>query len=989
MSLFIKLGSPKRTQELGSPLRMMSQALQGEPLQKLSSFEKLSLLLSQEKRDDEERDASACKIGAWYRRIAKIGQIRRAMLPLPAVVVSLLLRRRPLPESFEQCQGVMAGGATDISKFLASLPLDPQLRAKNSQARSSRTLICAVLMALYPGDVLQADGVRDDSTEAFCCAATAKMLLVALRRLVQHTSSGSGLVFHRHLLVYRYAVRSFLLHFETWKALDAERVGRSLELPYCQAYSVMLAARMALRGESPQEQAMAQNVCTQTQQHLAKIRAMFLHVRGSPAGEARLEELNALVEASNPFDFLATQEGEEKREEVFQIITEPPSDGAFGGLGKEVSALAAAQRKVETEVTDQMRDAEMRLLERLSLIAGVENERLAYEICADPLYRLPHAPEPAAIAFPYDLSPPPSPRPSTQQSSSSSPSPAAIRGQMLRLINDRLVWSLLRSPFAVDGDLVAGAVGPFLAWAPGAQAVQILAGRVLASYEEGEAAYVDVEFLYDGTVERKLPVRPAPSGSASAQVYSVLWADSVLCDPRAFIVALEDVCGRIGGLTPKRPELLQQLLTSLDLPFLAQMLAARSLGGEELCVVACKLFFAIDQLQSQGRIEEPARKVWVKTYLAAARDPAQTWAGRVLLMPALFEFVSSSVEQISRDMANYYVDGLVPVLRQHGPRFLCDRLVQRVDAGKSSLAATAHAMQQHLRPGALNACLTTLAEAGAEQAVKLLQQFPEHDVPHEAVLGNAQACGPRDWFTVGLLAVVLQSLLQSPVRLDTRAGAALLPETFVWDASRLAAIRDEVDVLVVMASLGVTCRQQLYELSSALPPATRQAVMRDADDEELLRRLGVLLRESDCSLTLLVTEAQRHVRQAAVRHAVHGSIAGIAQPASLTGGSSRILGLSAGWEAMVEEAVKAAISERSAVLKLFTKRVLKVLLIACLRLPWKDQLKAMSLGNKALVTGLSQTAGKMIVLFECSASAYGEVYANILASSSLREALAK
>lgn len=960
-----------------SPLRMTA-ALEGEPLTRLTSLEKLGRLQNQrpQKEEEEARDYAAARVQSWYRRCVKIrgifSTVQRSLPPPSDGKLSSMIFPSSKTATFSQYQQMLENSSNRLSSFLSAMPLDPHLKKANTQARSARTFTCCLLMSYFPEEVLLSEGeTRDDSLAVSNCYIVARMLTVSTKLLLNTLETKSSTVrFYKNFLVYRYTMRSFLKHFDVWKAVDAERVALSLELPFIQAYSVVLATRAAIASSSSsptsssseEEAAENQRTLEQSQIHLGKIKTMYMRLRGSAACD-RLEELEALVASSNPMAFLVEHLIPAAAEEAAQDARMPRS---LDNLSSEISSSAAAAAAASAASNEaKMEEAQVRLLEKLSLIAGVENERLAYEVCVNPSYKLPDSQDPTTTIKPYQIDVP-APSAAAQ---SQPPSPATLRAQMLRLISDRLVWSLLPSPWKMVEDVVVGSVGPWRVQSPNSteqqQQQQIITGRILAVNSEEEGyLFVDVEFLVDGVVEKHIPLL-ADAGSA---VYSIKWeppaGEPQLSDPEPFLQSLEDCCNRIGALTPKRPELLQQLVASMDMPLLHQMLSTRSIGGEELSVVAAKLFYAVDQLVSPFRLDEPTRKQWIQSFLSELRGAA-TFQERILLLPALFEFVTLSAEQVGRDMANYYVAGLAPVLHQHGRSFLSGKLLQRVRDGKSSLKVLATSVIQQLGPATqLKRTIDELAEAGVVGAQQVA------NVGGEIVVGELLSA---DWLRDGVVALVLLNLLKLPARLDTRQAASLIPETLLWDAKRLAVIRDEMDRVVVLNALAITSKQHMSQLCATLPGAIRGGVVCSPDqEEEFLRRLDILLHETDCSLPQLFTETRRHVKDCI---------------ASRFGQAGTLDHLPAGadWETQLEAGVKGALMEKSAVLGLFTKRVVKIMLAAALRLPWKPKLTKFSMSNKIIEAKLSRLVGLFQATLASTLSCYGDVYAWVLESESVRE----
>ena len=85
-----------------------------------------------------------------------------------------------------------------------------------------------------------------------------------------------------------------------------------------------------------------------------------------------------------------------------------------------------------------------------------------------------------------------------------------------------------------------------------------------------------------------------------------------------------------------------------------------------------------------------------------------------------FERATAVIEEIQRDMANYYISVLVPVLQQQqGIEYLKAKFQMHVQTGQISLDATASLLYAQLMPVShLQNTIKDLTEAGAEVEVK-------------------------------------------------------------------------------------------------------------------------------------------------------------------------------------------------------------------------------------------------------------------------------
>jgi hypothetical protein len=382
-------------------------------------------------------------------------------------------------------------------------------------------------------------------------------------------------------------------------------------------------------------------------------------------------------------------------------------------------------------------------------------------------------------------------------------------------------------------------------------------------------------------------------------------------------------------------------------------------------------------------------------------------------------------------MANFYIAQLVPVLQTHGRSFLAQRFRERLAAGLVSLDRTALWLQWQLTPATqLDAALAQLpppfgqlwssvrpalglqavATAVREAEVELpggvasvsLAALAAGDAATAAAVGAESLATP----TAAVVASALCALLQLPVRLDQtqppqRAVAPyVLPEVFAWDASRLARLRDDVDLIALQCGITLSVRQMLQQ---------RYRVAHvDAEEVELQHRLDVLLRGhttdaaaagdeppeagAGASLEHLVAEVVRYAEYA-IRRAASGSGSGSGGTGAGTGAGTGTGAATAATAAapaaatydvrevtaVVEKLLReVVVHEASPVLQLFTKRVYRVLFRACLGVPYAHKLPALSLHSAAQTRNLATLVERAVALFRHSMAVHGDVYREVV-----------
>lgn len=267
----------------------------------------------------------------------------------------------------------------------------------------------------------------------------------------------------------------------------------------------------------------------------------------------------------------------------------------------------------------------------------------------------------------------------------------------------------------------------------------------------------------------------------------------------------------------------------------------------------------------------------------------------------------------------------------------------------------------------------------------------------------------------GVVAVALCALLQAPIRLDTPAAAQwLLPETLRWDGKRLADLRDLVDLIALESALVFSTRQLL---------ARYKLIPRDSEETQLQHRVDVLLQDAltntanesssngavdgQSSTTSTGVNSDSLVQEvvAYVQYAWHrtsssssSSLSSSSTAAAMHSndpqnplarfqrepvGTSTVSSpdyfdlqeLQTRARALVQETI---LSPQSPVLLLFTKRVYKVLLRACLHQPVTPQkLKSYSLQSAAQERNLSRLLEQGQRLCTHTVAVHGPVYVSI------------
>lgn len=234
-------------------------------------------------------------------------------------------------------------------------------------------------------------------------------------------------------------------------------------------------------------------------------------------------------------------------------------------------------------------------------------------------------------------------------------------------------------------------------------------------------------------------------------------------------------------------------------------------------------------------------------------------------------------------MVAFYAGAIAAPLQQVGHDFLRARFTHRIKGAdvqwKDCIPKAAAWIRALLVPeAALALTVASLSEASASEATNSPPSPRTQTNSPSAVGGSGSGAGGGAGVVGGsegpdkggeiefsarafstdtrslraLIAHALVSLLQTPLRLDSHAAEAAMPETLEWDRGRLAAIRDAVDSICIVAALTMVVRQLLWSRALGV------AFTLTADEEdEFQARVGVLLEQPDVALPSLLVEVNR------------------------------------------------------------------------------------------------------------------------------------
>jgi hypothetical protein len=366
--------------------------------------------------------------------------------------------------------------------------------------------------------------------------------------------------------------------------------------------------------------------------------------------------------------------------------------------------------------------------------------------------------------------------------------------------------------------------------------------------------------------------------------------------PGPFISALSDVCDRILSLTPRqRTALSVQLNAAVNLPLLQQMISSQAIEVKD--IMSAFLFILQRIMDLQAPASNEATESWRRALLSRSLA-AGSLDEFLSAIPSFFEFCTICISQIKNDMSNYYIQLLVPTLMAKGPLYL------------SSFFSNALS----LRLVSLDRAITIFRGVITESLIVELEDAGvsiSHVDLLTAIRGTEQL--KQNYCT----AAVFVWLLQRPFRLDSPQGLLMLPETLLRDASKLALLRDEVDILALISTVLIVVRQTLGQWRAQM--SVDEAV-------ELQGNLSSLVRGSHVVLTDIMNECERCVRVFLSRRKLIASLVPT-------------------WQESMCKALTDTVQDDNVVRNLFSKRIFKLVFRILLDQHFQDKLQIYSLSS--------------------------------------------
>jgi hypothetical protein len=758
----------------------------------------------------QDQRLAAIAVQIWWRRHQAVNKAAAAML----------LQRPPLQQAAQVLALQSSAGFEDVltkiqnKELISSIvnllavvsgpefsapPMSPRgargspWSLEAAQQQQARKFLTAIMIKHHPEEVIVSSSSDDDDSndntvslgdlEARLLCVAANLALVSAVGLIQaldeleeqqqQQQSGGALgVFRLRLNTFNFARTFMNASLQVLQARQARGMAASFLASYGEAYAYLRDA------ERSQEDVLI----AAARQSLDKVRMGIMQVLGREATEKHCRSVEEALELEEPFVVLMPGEikvmlppvrartprpssSSSSSSSAASPMVEGAGDGAESRSRTTTSSSSSSSSRFSSPSSAFGQTTEAGQLPAVpsSLAALLRNEHLAHEIILNPDFKL----EEKKQAL------------DSSASGSAEGALAAeldrVREAMEKVFWDRLVMAMTPAEQEGPEDFVSGAVVQLRFGGP--------QGSLFAARVEGvnaEEGTLDVVYLMDGVKERR------PLGDFR------LKNDPLDYEP--LLALLEDVREKLTELTPRRKDLAAELQAHLDTQLLGQM--ARQ-GLLDAVTIRGLLAFVVERLVAlQAPIRAAETGAWFSGIEVQAQEALRVGVGGqggsgkptpafVALLPRVFQTIFERIDETRRDIANAHVQMLRPFLAQHGVAYERQNFAERLREGEVKLVHTQAWLHEVLASVDRAPQLPALAQGDAQA--------------HRALLANALLC-----------------LLRKPVRLDNPVTAKL-PETLFYDGRRLAALRDELDRLSLVAVYSSLLRQFLAIQGPSLP----------------------------------------------------------------------------------------------------------------------------------------------------------------------------
>mmetsp|Transcript_22522 Transcript_22522/g.38148 ORF Transcript_22522/g.38148 Transcript_22522/m.38148 type:complete len:979 (+) Transcript_22522:126-3062(+) len=888
-------------------------------------------------------------------------------------------------ESFLTGQEILTNDAfvKALSHFLNILPSDPSLKKRNKQARSVRIVSSSLLISQFPGQVLEDNGSPDQGMEAVACFLAAQLFKCSLKRLVRlvqkpQTSLAS---FRNSLIGYRFSLRRFLNAVDCWKFVDRDRLKHSFEVAYCESYMVIWTSQQML--ETITEKL---TTCSESDRpilirerdenatfvqagnaRLHQFRDMLVKLLGPRESRALLEELDAyLLSSTRAMDVQVAIEGNELPPPAAQQKGDQQHRPEEVGLnllsGTETAARTGTSSVDMTSRTTSESAAptlspEAAMLRRVSMISGLSENKILHELCLNSKFQLPD-PLPPLRPFCDDTdgySPTKHASIALSEASlidviqrSSDGGKDVLKSIMIQTMEERFVANMTKSEITLFSEVAAGGVYPVWYGSSSADTPDkgtFMFAQVLNVNKEGGT--FSCRYIVDGLVENNV--------SSERVKLSKHPRNAVRS---GFLSFVDDARSRIVALIPPQSQLHAELKTAFDLDLLKQMVENDAMNSTDLVTLLSTIVDFVTKLQSPHASSEFME--WFNPFAMYLQSQSNI-DDALVYVPKFFEICAERFDQIQLEMSNYYLSSLASsslVSREAMGNFkqtIDDRIeeLERNGLANNEQVPTEDVTRLYCKylPRTKQFLLAPLKEplSSIVQFLKDIEAI-EPDAEHLNFLSLGIGNEESKKIDHALVARAFSCLLQQNVDLGKSDGSQILPETFLWDGERLRNLKNEIDSLVLVTTLLISCRSYLLSVKKRLSPE---------QEITLQNNLYEVMRDSNVSLMEVVTTAQNYVR-------INFGDETLGSP------------LPSGWDLVLEESLKKCVTQTSPVFSLFLRRVHDVLVRAVLDVPFTDLLGRYSMNSRSQLQQLKVIIQLGKSLFSHNSTAFSEVYSSML-----------
>lgn len=185
-----------------------------------------------------------------------------------------------------------------------------------------------------------------------------------------------------------------------------------------------------------------------------------------------------------------------------------------------------------------------------------------------------------------------------------------------------------------------------------------------------------------------------------------------------------------------------------------------------------------------------------------------------------------------------------------------------------------------------------------------------------------------------------------------------LPETMIYDSKHLLTMKNQIDLIALVATLTITTRQYILNVKGFKSSAYSMKY----EENNLLSLLNIQLNDAKVTFSQIKECVKDYIRNVISLFVTSsgncgtslspGSFVTISNSSTISRGDSRML-LSDTWEQEVDLIIQKCLGRDSPILKLFVSRVHKVIIRAVCDIPYIDMLPSLSMNTKIQVISIT------------------------------------